>query len=60
MADVVEKHTELFFQEGSSDKLYTATLVVHDDGSCSVQVVWGRRGSSFVVAPAIPGRWCDL
>lgn len=47
MADVVEKHTELFFQEGSSDKLYVATLVVHDDGSCSVQVAWGRRGSSL-------------
>ena len=40
MADVVEKRTELFFQEGSSDKLYCAELIVHDDGSCTVKVEW--------------------
>ncbi len=45
MADTVEKTTALFFQEGSSDKLYQATLIAHDDGSCSVSVQWGRRGS---------------
>jgi len=47
MTDVVEKKTELFFQEGSSDKLYTAEFVVHDDGSCSVKVSWGRRGAGL-------------
>lgn len=47
MADTVEKTTALFFQEGSSDKLYQATLIAHDDGSCSVSVQWGRRGSTL-------------
>jgi bifunctional non-homologous end joining protein LigD len=47
MPDVVEKRTELFFQEGNSDKVYRAELVVHDDGSCSVKVQWGRRGGGL-------------
>lgn len=47
MPDVVEKRTELFFQEGSSDKVYCAELIVHDDGSCSVKVEWGRRGTGL-------------
>lgn len=47
MTDVVEKRTELFFQEGSSDKVYNAELIVHDDGSCSVRVEWGRRGTGL-------------
>ena len=45
MPDVVEKKTELFFQEGSSDKVYAAELVLHDDGSYSVKVQWGRRNA---------------
>ena len=35
---------ELFFQEGSSDKVYNATIV-EDGGKFTVSVEWGRRGS---------------
>jgi bifunctional non-homologous end joining protein LigD len=49
MADVVDNTVELFFQEGNSDKLYIAEVIVHDDGTCSVRVQWGRRGSSLSV-----------
>ncbi|MDB4994759.1 MAG: ATP-dependent ligase, partial [Myxococcaceae bacterium] len=34
---------ELFFQEGTSDKIYRATLV-EGAGVYSVEVEWGRRG----------------
>jgi predicted DNA-binding WGR domain protein len=40
----VIKAIELFFQEGSSDKIYTATLV-EEGGLFSVNVEWGRRNS---------------
>jgi len=39
------KSIALFFQEGSSDKVYNAKLVEEDDGTYSVHVEWGRRGS---------------
>jgi len=37
------KRVELFFQEGTSDKVYNATLVDEGDGKYSVLVEWGRR-----------------
>lgn len=37
---------ELFFQEGSSDKVYNATIV-EDAGAFTVHVAWGRRGSTL-------------
>ena len=43
----IVKSIELFFQEGSSDKLYHATLVVEADGTHSVEVAWGRRGANL-------------
>ncbi len=43
-APKVIKAIELFFQEGSSDKIYTATLV-EEGGLFSVNVEWGRRNS---------------
>lgn len=38
---------KLFFQEGSSDKVYHATLIDEGDGSYSVEVEWGRRGAKL-------------
>jgi bifunctional non-homologous end joining protein LigD len=47
MADVsVIKEVELFFQEGSSDKVYNATIVKEGD-LYTVKVAWGRRGSTL-------------
>jgi bifunctional non-homologous end joining protein LigD len=43
----VISQVKLFFQEGSSDKVYHATLVAEADGSFSVEVEWGRRGSTL-------------
>src|SRR3954465_9237053 len=37
----------LFFQEGSSDKVYHAHLYDEGDGKFSVEVEWGRRGSTL-------------
>ena len=37
------KTTQLFFQEGNSDKVYNATLI-KDGEAYSVRVEWGRRG----------------
>ena len=37
---------ELFFQEGSSDKVYFATIL-EDASSYTVKVEWGRRGSAL-------------
>ena len=45
------KRVELFFQEGSSDKVYNAAIVEADDGTFAVDVEWGRRG-----APLAKGR----
>jgi bifunctional non-homologous end joining protein LigD len=39
----VVRQVKLFFQEGNSDKLYEAEIVVDADGSCSVVVRWGPR-----------------
>ncbi len=39
--------TALFFQEGTSDKLYNASLCEEDDGTFSVEVEWGRRGAAL-------------
>ena len=36
---------ELFFQEGTSDKVYNARIVEEGSGLHTVQVEWGRRGS---------------
>lgn len=38
------RHVRLFFQEGSSDKIYEATLL-EDGGAYTVRVAWGRRGA---------------
>ena len=40
------KTVHLFFQEGTSDKVYNATLF-EDAGAYSVHVTWGRRGGSL-------------
>jgi bifunctional non-homologous end joining protein LigD len=40
------RHVRLFFQEGSSDKVYEATLV-EDGGAYTVRVAWGRRGAKL-------------
>ncbi|HEY4220962.1 MAG TPA: hypothetical protein VGO62_06460 [Myxococcota bacterium] len=41
------KSIELFFQEGSHDKVYNAYLVIESDGTHSVNVEWGRRNAGF-------------
>lgn len=38
---------QLFFQEGSSDKVYNATILDEGDGKYSVEVEWGRRGAKL-------------
>jgi bifunctional non-homologous end joining protein LigD len=40
------KSIELFFQEGSSDKVYNAKIL-EDGGKFTVAVAWGRRGSTL-------------
>ncbi|MEO8843168.1 MAG: WGR domain-containing protein [Kofleriaceae bacterium] len=40
------KSIELFFQEGSSDKVYNATIL-DDGGNFTVAVAWGRRGAKL-------------
>ncbi|HTL33012.1 MAG TPA: WGR domain-containing protein [Kofleriaceae bacterium] len=40
------KSVQLFFQEGTSDKLYNAQIV-EDAGAYTVAVQWGRRGSKL-------------
>lgn len=42
----VIKEIELFFQEGSSDKVYNAMIVKEGD-LYTVKVAWGRRGSTL-------------
>lgn len=42
----VVKEIELFFQEGSSDKVYNAMIVKEGD-VYTVKVAWGRRGSTL-------------
>lgn len=46
MASIL-KQVKLFFQEGSSDKVYHATMFDDGDGRYSVEVEWGRRGSKL-------------
>ncbi len=41
------KTVELFFQEGSSDKVYNARIVENAIGKHDVVVQWGRRGSTL-------------
>ena len=43
----VVKQIELFFQEGSSDKVYNAQIVEEYAGSYTVKVAWGRRGGGL-------------
>jgi bifunctional non-homologous end joining protein LigD len=40
------KSVQLFFQEGSSDKVYNARIV-EDGGAYTVKVEWGRRGAKL-------------
>jgi bifunctional non-homologous end joining protein LigD len=42
----VIKEIELFYQEGTSDKVYNA-MIVKDGDAYSVKVSWGRRGSTL-------------
>ena len=42
----VIKQVELFYQEGTSDKVYHATIV-KDGDAYSVKVAWGRRGGAL-------------
>ena len=41
------RKVELFFQEGTSDKVYNAKIVEDGPGTFTVEVEWGRRGSSL-------------
>lgn len=43
----IVRSIELFFQEGSSDKVYNAQIVEEYASSYTVKVQWGRRGSSL-------------
>lgn len=43
----VVRSIKLFFQEGSSDKVYNATILDEGEGTYSVEVEWGRRGSKL-------------
>jgi len=43
----VVRSIKLFFQEGSSDKVYNATLIDEGDGKHTVEVEWGRRGAKL-------------
>lgn len=43
----IVKSIELFFQEGSSDKVYNAQIVEEYASSYTVKVQWGRRGASL-------------
>lgn len=42
----IVKSIKLFFQEGTSDKVYHATIV-EEDGLYTVMVEWGRRGAKL-------------
>ena len=42
----VVRSIQLFYQEGSSDKVYHAAIV-QNDGAYTVTVEWGRRGTSL-------------
>jgi bifunctional non-homologous end joining protein LigD len=42
----VVKEIELFYQEGTSDKVYNA-MIVKDGDAYTVKVAWGRRGSTL-------------
>lgn len=44
--DPAGRTIELFFQEGSSDKIYRAEIV-EEGGFYTVKVAWGRRGSKL-------------
>lgn len=41
------KTIELFFQEGTSDKVYNAAIVDAGGGAFTVTVEWGRRGAKL-------------
>jgi bifunctional non-homologous end joining protein LigD len=41
------KSIDLFYQEGSSDKIYCARITDDGGGKYTVHVEWGRRGSSL-------------
>jgi len=43
----IKKAVELFFQEGTSDKVYHAKIVETAPGKHDVEVEWGRRGSGL-------------
>ncbi len=43
----VVRTINLFFQEGSSDKVYNATLLDEGNDTYSVEVEWGRRGAKL-------------
>jgi bifunctional non-homologous end joining protein LigD len=43
----IKKSIELFFQEGTHDKLYQARIVETGPGKHDVEVSWGRRGASL-------------
>lgn len=43
----VVQSIRLFFQEGSSDKVYHATIVETEPGKHTVEVEWGRRGGGL-------------
>src|SRR5512133_3508250 len=42
----VIRSVQMFFQEGTSDKVYNATLV-EEGGLYTVKVEWGRRGAAL-------------
>lgn len=53
MVKSMEQHIELFFKEGSSDKVYKANLVVEGSGFM-VNFAYGRRGAAFTIGQKTP------
>ncbi|MBW2736749.1 MAG: WGR domain-containing protein [Deltaproteobacteria bacterium] len=47
MSDEQLPTVQLFYQEGTSDKVYHATIVGDEGDTFTVRVAWGRRGSNL-------------
>jgi bifunctional non-homologous end joining protein LigD len=49
----MNQHTTLYYQEGSSDKMYEVFIESKDDG-CIVRFAYGRRGSALQIGIKTP------
>jgi len=47
MSDEPLPAVQLFYQAGTSDKVYNAAMVTDESGTFTVRVEWGRRGSNL-------------